>query len=342
MENNIKSKKNKTPKVSIVIVNFNGIKHLKKCLKSIRNQSYRNIEIIIIDSYTTEESEAYLKQQKDIKYYLYKENLGYGKGNNIGVHTASGEFVFIINNDTALFKKTIDNLVSAFEDHTILIPLQIINKGKIKVEVAGNSIDPFGYPYGFKDLCTSNKLFYADGAAIFLRKNDFVNIGGFDEELFMFQEDIDFSWRALLYDYRLKQVLKAKLHHYSGGSIQGGTAVDKNYKLSYFRRYYNDRNVIANIIKNFTLPTICITLPILTTFHLLEIILFSLKGDFRVAKLYIKAYKWIFANLHILSLKRKVVQSRRIKGDVFILKKTTLGYSKLTAMLRLGGIPKFN
>lgn len=327
------------PKVSVVLLNYNGLSFLKNCLKTIRTQTYKNIEIIVVDNNSTDGSQHYIKRLSNIILIENSGNYGYAKANNIGVKAATGKFVLILNNDTELFPDSIDELVQSYEDKTILIPLQLHLKNKEKREILslGVGVDVYGYPYNIK--LNPDRVFYADGAAIFVKKSDFVKIGGFDEKLFIFFEDIDLSWRARIYGYKIKQCATSRVYHHGGGYCEYGQGKDR-YVTSMFRRYHNEKNAIRNILKNYSIAFVIPVLSTLIVFHTFEFIFLCISGNTRVAKCYIDAYKWNINNLRDTKNFRKRVQSKRKISDTIIVKRMSFFYEKLFALIRYG-IPEF-
>ncbi len=330
----------KNGKVSIIIVNYNGVHFLKKCLSSIKKQTYKNIEIILVDNNSHDGSIAYMKKIfEKSKIIKNNKNLGFAKPNNQGAKIATGEYLFLLNNDTELFKNTIEKLLASYIDKSILTARQISLRDKSIRGRAGAGSDIFGYPY-VEDHIEKTRIFYADGAALFIKKKDFIKIGMFDEELYMFQEDIDFSWRAQIMGYKIIPCWNAKLYHYYGGTAQMNFKKSKQYVSSYFRRYMNERNIIRNILKNYSTPFIIFILAGLSLFHLLEIILFSVLGKFKVVKCYFAAYKWNIKKFKSTMRMRKKIQQGRIVPDIIILKHMYFTYAKLKNFTRLG-IPSF-
>ncbi len=327
-------------KVSIIIVNYNGKHFLKDCLSSIQNQTYKNIEVIIVDNNSQDGSVPYIqKRYPRIKLIKNNTNLGFAKPNNQGAIKATGEYLFLLNNDTELFVDTVQKLVSNYQNKSILTALQISTRKRRTAGRAGAGVDIFGYPYIEANI-RKTKIFYADGAALFIKKKDFVRIGMFDEELFMFQEDVDFSWRARIMDYKIIPCWNIKLFHYFGGTAQVSIDSRKKYISSYFRRYMNERNIIRNILKNYSLPFLFPILIGLGVFHFLEIILFTSLGKFKVVKCYLAAYKWNLSSLKSTLSLRKVIQKKRTVSDFKILKRMYFTYAKLKVFRQLG-VPEF-
>jgi len=329
------------PKVSIIILNYNGASFLKNCLLSVEKQTYPNIETIVIDNNSSDESYKLVEGLSQVKLIRLDENFGYAKANNLAVSKATGELVLFLNNDTELFSDMVEKLVESYQEKSIICPAQIlmVNRGNDNIGSTGNGMDIFGYPYVDVDS-RKTKLFYVDGAAIFISKKDFIDIGMFDEKLFMFQEDIDLSWRAQLMGYKLIQCWDAKFYHFSGGAATGGGLKSKQYETSYFRRYMNEKNIIRNILKNYSILMVLIILPILIFGHFLEIVILSAMFKWKVVGCYFKAYNWNIVNLADTFRYRKGVQKNRVVSDFYLLHRMYFAYSKFTSLVRVG-IPKF-
>lgn len=328
-----------TPTVSIIILNYNGLDFLKDCISSIRKQTYKNIEIIVTDNNSSDGTLEFLKTKKEVVLVSHDDNYGYAKANNDGAEVATGEFLFFLNNDTVLYPDCIEQLVQNFEPNSLLSPVQVRPWKKNDQGYAHVGMDIFGYPYGKEDS-RLNKPFYVDGAGIFIKKSDFFDIGQFDPELFIFQEDIDLSWRAQMMGYHILTCWDAKFEHFGGGAVLGGVVKKKKYETSYFRRYLNEKNVLRNILKNYSFPVNVVLLTILMALHTAEILVLLLLGKWKVVKCYLDAYWWNIKNLPNTLQFREKVQARRTVSDIELMKRMYWSYSKLIAFKNLG-IPDF-
>ena len=337
-------------KISILVLNYNGLDYLKICLKSIKQQTYQNIEVIVLDNNSIDKSVSFVqKHYPGYKIVQNKDNLGYTGANNIGAKKASGAFLLFLNNDTELFPDTIEQLAKNYQPKSILNPAQIIAKNKSwdKVGMAGCGMDIFGYPFAvfdssFKVDGKKTRVFYADGAAIFVKKTDFFDIGMFDDALFIFQEDIDFSWRARIMGYKIIPCYESKFYHYSGGTVVGGVGEAKKneYQTSYFRRYLNEKNAVRNILKNYSCVVALPVILILALIHLLEITFWLCIGKVKVARCYFDAYGWNLKNIKNTLIFRRKVQKSRMVNDFNLLKTIYKTYGKIKTVLVLG-IPMF-
>src|SRR5258708_22997252 len=103
------------PLVSILIVNWNGAELLPKCLNSLRKQSYNNIEIIVNDNNSSDNSIEVLKKFKEVRLIKSKENFGFAGGNNVAIKPAKGKYVLLLNTDTVVTKDFLGKLVASME-----------------------------------------------------------------------------------------------------------------------------------------------------------------------------------------------------------------------------------
>ena len=327
-------------KVSIIIVSYNGLDFIKKCARSIKRQTYKNIEAIVVDNNSSDNTILYLKKNyPEIGTEQNKKNLGFAKANNIGVKKAKGTFLFFLNNDTELFPNAVEELVRRYQPNSILSGFQISARDKKSPGHAGDGMDIFGYPCHDANS-SKTKIFYADGVAMFLKKSDFIRLEMFDEKLFMFQEDVDLSWRAQIFGYKIIPCAEAKLYHYYGGTAALDVSKSNKYITSYFRRYLNEKNVIRNIIKNYGVPVLCIIVPILIIFHLFEMTAFILAGKFRAVICYLQAYWWNITQIKDTLKLRKKIQRKRVINDWDIMNKMYWQYTKLKLFFKMG-LPEF-
>jgi curved DNA-binding protein CbpA len=222
---------------------------------------------------------------------------------------------------------------------TIILPMQL-NYDTGHFLNCGLGLDIFGFPIN-EGIQTN--FFYADGAAIFMKKADFFELGMFDDTMFLIQEDVDLSWKARLMGFSLLKAENIIIFHKSGHSIDDQTdkskSKSKSFSSSRFRRYYGERNSLRNLLKNYSILNLIWILPITTTIAILEILMFTLIGNPKAGMAYIKAYYWNIINIGDTLKKRKWIQNRRTVGDVVILGSMYKGSAKLKLLLEVG-IPR--
>ena len=233
-------------KLSVVILNYNVKHFLELCLRSVEAAIVNiDAEIIVVDNDSEDDSCLMVKSLfPNVNLIENKENMGFSKGNNIGVTKANGEYLCILNPDTVVSEDTFLKLLefSETKEELGIVGCKLINgKGEFLPESKRR------IPYinaAFKKLLGNSDDYYANhlkeedvdqvdvlvGAFMFLKKVVYNKIGGFDEDYFMYGEDIDISYKALKQGYKNFYYGKTSILHFKGES----TLRDKNYA----RRFY--------------------------------------------------------------------------------------------------------
>lgn len=325
---------NTHPLVSIIIINFNGKRYLKKCFDSLLNGTYKNIELIFVDNGSTDGSLGFIKENYPQAIIIDNmDNLGLAVASNKGASRAKGNCLFFYNNDTIAEEHLIEKLVNEMEsDPSIgICGCKTYTYDGKHVINAGVSCDIFGYPYGRR------QPFYVD-AAIFIRKEVFVQIDGFDEMMFLYGEDRDICWRCWLYGYKVKAVKDAIFYHDSACATQDMS----KYRANINRRFLSEFNALRSILKNYSLVTLSFVLPLFAIINLAEILVFlSLGKTSIVNKVYLKSYLENIKCFKDIVNGRKKIQKERKVSDLDILKLM----DKISGKFRLifdMGIPAFD
>lgn len=325
--------------VSVVVVNFNGQKWIEKFLKSVTSQMLKVYEIILVDNNSYDDSIAFIEENFPEVIIVKSEfNNGFGKACNIGVHKAKGNEILFLNTDTYFDKNLISSLLNYKKQKNInIVGARSLDyygvdhaKGKFL------SIDFFGY------VGLSNKLFFIEGSVLLISKKDFTLIGGFDESYFMYSEDIDLCWRAMLLGMKIGISNESIIYHYGGGSSESTlVSPSKQHVVPYFRRFEVEKNNLSNLLKNLNILNILWIIPCFLMIGIGEALVYLLTGNYTAAKLIIKSYVWNMANIQNTIKKRRKIQSTRVIGDYYIMKKMT-GFipNKLKALISIG-LPKF-
>ncbi|MEF9438258.1 MAG: glycosyltransferase family 2 protein [Candidatus Mariimomonas ferrooxydans] len=260
---------------------------LKACLESLYNQSFGDMEIIVVDNASEDGSVQYVKDLfSDVRVISLSENLGYASAGNEGLRRSNGRYIALLNNDVELDRHWLENLFVAMEAN----PEAGIGASKILVYGA-NMIDSAGDGYatslkGFKrgegksaeEYNIQEYIFGACAGAALYRRTMLDKIGFMDDDFFLIHEDTDLNFRAQLNGWRVLYVPTAIVHHKVRSSIgnMSDTAV-----------YYTLRNSEIVRIKNVSLRVFFRCLPAFILGIITEFYYFALKhGRFR---LYFKA-----------------------------------------------------
>ncbi len=300
------------PLVSVLIVNWNGEKYLNTCVGSIVNQKYSNLEIIVVDNASTDNSINILKKEFPfVKIIQNYENLGFAAANNIGIKNAKGELIALFNYDAIADPEWLGTLVEVLQNSRKIAA--VAGKvyywgdkyGKDAVFCTWSKIDPYSCNlYNFNDNEPMSKVDYLTGAAMIVKKQVIENIGLMDSEYFLYFDETDWCARMLRAGYDLIYFPDAMVWHMVSGSV-----ADAKLKL-----YYMTRNRIRFVLKNFDWKYISL----FAWLYMIETIYVFIQGmkhhDLREIKVRIKAISW-----NILHL-RKTLKARR--RDTDMIKKT--------------------
>ena len=231
--------------VSIVVLNYNAGKLLLNCIESIKKSSYENIEILVVDNISSDNSQIECKKKfPDIKLIQNDENLGYCGGNNIGIKKAEGEFIIILNPDTIVETNWIDELLNAqkeFGDGLYQPKILSLNEENT-IQSTGNMLHIFGFGFA-RDKGNKvterkeeiEKVGYASGTCLFTTRRVLDKIGLLDEFLFLYHDDLDLGWRGAQIGINSFYVPKSKIYHVESYSLKWSSK--KFYWLERNRKY---------------------------------------------------------------------------------------------------------
>jgi len=211
------------PLVSIIILNYNGEKLLKNCLDSVFQSDYPNFEVIVIDNKSTDQSISLIKKFfSTVTIKQLEKNYGFAYPNNYGAKISHGEFLFFLNNDTILQKRSISELLKEMiENKKIAIGQSLLLHEDDSVDSSGDFVTKHGIPFSSKrkDIDSPIRILSARGAAMMVRKYVFDTLCGFDEDYFISFEDVELGWRAAILGYESYLIPSSVVYHLGGQTI---------------------------------------------------------------------------------------------------------------------------
>ena len=287
--------------ISVVIPNYNGMNFLDKCLSSLEKETRHNLQIIVIDNGSKDNSiDIFNKHSKiknsNIKYHLIANdsNLGFSPAVNQGIdlsNTLDVPYICLLNNDIEIESNFISELIKSIEKDKNIFSvsskmLQYNNKNLI--DDAGDEYTLFGWTKKSGDgTAKSNKkysktreIFSSCGGAALYRKSILNEIGYFDENFFAYLEDVDIGYRALINGYKNVYSPDAIVYHVGSGS--------SGSRYNEFKIPLAARNNIWLIYKNMAWPQILLNIGFLAIGFLIKYIFFLKKG---YGDLYLKGLK---------------------------------------------------
>lgn len=267
------------PQVSIIIVNYNSQQYLGDCIDSIYTYvSDVSYEIIVVDNASESGSVQFIKQKyPGVKLFVNSENKGFGAANNIGSRHASGDYLFFLNPDTILLDNALLRFYQFIEEEmpaAVSCGGNLITRNGDPTTSYGNFpsvLQEFG-DMGFrkffkkyydeylsigktcKSLTVPALVSYIVGADIFIKKNIFQEVGGFDEAFFLYYEETDLYFRLHSAGYKSYVLPQVKIIHLEGSSLLGNGklniekwAIWEKSKYHYFRKHKG--KIVAGIVK---------------------------------------------------------------------------------------------
>lgn len=247
--------------MSIIILNYNGLKFLSGCLNSVFNTNYPNFEVIFVDNNSSDGSVEFIKNKygknSNLKIIDLNKNYGTCVGNNIGAKNASGKYIIFLNMDTEVHFDWINELVMILEKDKTIGAAQsklLFLWDKKRINSMGHFLTAYGswsnyVPFGQFDENKYDKIkeiFIAHGAALIVRHELFKKIGMLDKDFFIYSDEIDLCWRIWLSGHRIVLVPSSVVYHYEGGVAGSMT------KVTPLRAYHHTRNLLITILKNYS------------------------------------------------------------------------------------------
>lgn len=303
------------PKVSIVIVNYNGKSFLGILLKSISKLSYKNYEAIVVDNNSTDGSQEFIKKNyKKVKLVENKVNLGYS-GINSAIKFCKGSYILFLNNDMELDKNSLTEIVKTIESDkdVVMVAPKLVNFYDKSLKSGGTWLSRAFYNGHIKGTGNENTKEIPYMGVGLIRK-DFVDMFGylFDPDYFIYGEDVDLGLRIRLTGKKVLFEPKSIIYHIHSATMQ------KQSKS--FSTYLMERNLLITFFKNLELKNIVLFLPYIKLMRFVAIIkdILSLRLDLAFARL--KALFWVLFNFNKILRKRGETKKFRKAGDDYVLK----------------------
>lgn len=328
-------------KVAIVILNYNGKPFLEQFLPSVVKYSNPELpenssfspEIIIADNASTDDSVAFLNATySDLKVIELAENYGFAEGYNQALAKVEADIYVLLNSDVEVTEDWLSPIIDLLKNNRITAACQPKIKAyhkKTHFEYAGASggfMDALGYPFcrgRIFDVAEEDKgqydetreVFWATGAALFIKADLFHKIGGFDGDYFAHMEEIDLCWRLRKAGFQIMACPDSTVYHVGGGTLN---------EESPFKTYLNFRNNLVTILKNTSGLKIYWLFPLRLILDGLAGVQFLLKGQFSNIWSIIKAHFYIY--FHVFVILNKRMKSQQIVDELYIGDRRKRGY----------------
>jgi len=260
------------PKVAVVILNYNGMKdrYLERFLPSVYQSTYANMDLYVIDNKSTDDSIEYLKKEGFVPHHSHSpyehrrflialpENYWFAGGYNKGLQGIEADYFVLLNSDVKVAANWIEPIIELMEKDAQIAACQPKVKMLAQQDhfehagAAGGWIDRWGYPFCRGRIFNhieedqgqyddTQEVFWASGAAMFIRPKLFFALGGFDADYLAHMEEIDLCWRFKRANYKIMVCPQSEVWHVGGGTL----SVQSPHKT-----YLNFRNSLTTVFKN--------------------------------------------------------------------------------------------
>jgi GT2 family glycosyltransferase len=292
-----------SPLVAIVILNWNGRKYLEQFLPSVLATAYDHFQVIVADNASSDDSVDFLQQNyPQVRIIQNPGNEGFARGYNLALAKVTADYYVLLNSDVEVSSNWVLPVVRLMEADTSIgacQPKLLAFHQKTHFEYAGACggwLDAFGYPFArgrVFDVCEEDSgqyneaapVFWASGAAMFVRASVYHACGGFDEFFFAHQEEIDLCWRMQLAGHKIWVQPASVVYHVGGGTLPKGNSLKVKLNFS---------NNLIMLTKNLPLWQLWWKLPFRMGLDAVSAWMNLLKGDGGYFMAIVKAH-WRYA-----------------------------------------------
>jgi len=310
------------PLVSIIILNYNGLKFLPRCLSSLAATEYAPTELIVADNGSTDGSLDYLRTEyPQVKIIEFGANWGYSGAYNRAIPQVSGKYCVLLNFDVEVEPNWLSSSIEILEQDPKIAAAQPKLKQYQNHTMfeysggAGGYLDAYGFPFvrgrifdtieedrgQYEDV---REIFWATGAALVVRTDAYAKAGGLDEDFFMHMEELDLCWRLWLTGHKIVVAPQGTVYHWAGAAL----SADRIRKM-----YLNHRNSLAMLIKNYSMGRLLRRLPVRILLDWIALAVSPLKGEPKRSVAIVWAHCHCLLTLpHLLRKRAKVQRIRQV------------------------------
>lgn len=269
--------------VTVIIPNWNGEAFLEGCLSSLRKQTYKEFEVILVDNGSSDNSVAFVRENfPEVRIHCFTVNTGFCHAVNAGIRMAASPYVILLNNDTVCEECFVEELLTGIKRRPQSFSCQARMLQLYHPDLVDDAGDYYcALGWAFADgkgrpavrYTREKKIFAACGGAVIYNKRMIEKVGFFDEKHFAYLEDIDIGYRARIQGYENWLIPSAVVYH--AGSGTSGSAYNS------FKVRHTSRNSVYLIYKNMPPLQIVLNGPFLLCGFFIKTLFFWKKGFLR-------------------------------------------------------------
>lgn len=317
--------------MAVIILNWNGKKFLEQFLPKVCEYSNAIADVYVADNDSTDDSISFIENNfHQVHIIRNPKNGGFAYGYNASLGKIDAEYYILLNSDVEVTKNWIEPLIALMDKDTTIGAVQpkiksFTSPGYFEYAgAAGGFIDIYGYPFcrgrifdtiekDEKQYDAEKEIFWATGACLFIRANIYHELGGFDEDLFSHQEEIDLCWRMKLYGHKVMFCPTSEVMHYGGGMLP---------KSNPFKTYLNFRNNLIILCKNHPSRTLIWKIFVRMVLDGIAALRFLFMGNSKDTLAIIKGHFHFYGSLPKTLRKRKALKKQYLKPVSCIYKRS--------------------
>lgn len=310
-------------KIAVVILNWNGKKFLEELLPTLIQHTPSEVDIVVGDNASSDNSVEFLKQNyPQIQIIQNDKNYGFAEGYNKVLDKVYADYFVLLNSDVEVTDNWISpiiNIMDADDNIAICQPKLLSYYQRDTFEYAGGAggyIDKYGYPFcrgrlfttlekdngQYNDVC---EIFWATGAAMFVKAKVWKDLGGLDGDFFAHMEEIDFCWRAKNAGYKVYYCPQSVVYHIGGGTLPPSSP---------FKTFLNFRNNFSLLFKNLQKRQLAYVFPIRILMDWVAALKFLAEKKPKEFTAVIKAHWDFYRQIPALKHKRKNITQRKVSN----------------------------
>ena len=310
-------------KIAVVILNWNGKNFLDDLLPTLVQHTPPEVDIVVGDNASSDNSVEFLKQNyPQIQIIQNDKNYGFAEGYNRVLNKVKADYFVLLNSDVEVTPNWIEpviDMMEADDDIAMCQPKLLSFYNRDTFEYAGGAggyIDKYGYPFcrgrlfttlekdngQYDDAC---EIFWATGAAMFVKAKVWKQLGGLDGDFFAHMEEIDFCWRAKNGGYKVYYCPQSVVYHIGGGTLPPSSP---------FKTFLNVRNNFSLLFKNLQKRQLTYVFPIRILMDWIAALKFLSEKKPKEFTAVMKAHWDFYRQIPTLKHKRKKINQRKVSN----------------------------
>jgi len=275
------------PKVSIILLNYNGHEDTNTCLDSIRELQFDEYEVIVVDNGSEGDPKENITTIPNMELHCLEKNVGFSNGCNYAASHANGKYLLFLNNDAEINTSAIEKLVGKIEsdpETAAVVPQVRFDHDRSLIDKGYGLYDNLGFswfPNHVKsaeaksvpqDSCSTP---WGCGCALLVQRSIFEELDGFDEDFFMYTDDLELSIRLRKAGYDIKYVPSAVVYHKYARGVRDGLNLDRNP----FQLHHVHRNRAKVLTKHYPLTVLVRSIHLIVASFLYWGAIIAAKGE---------------------------------------------------------------